>query len=238
MFTGPNIVTDGLVLHLDAGNTKSYPGSGTTWFDKSGNENNGTLANGPEFSSANGGSIVFDGSNDYVILPDLVNIRLVDVTFSFTFKLNNTTSDGDLLNKGNHSTDAPLLIWFDKIVGGGSNIGRTNCISVLLYDGTNGFHWISTGSDTININTLYVLDVVIKPSTNELLLYLNGVLSNSNIKNYNGIQNSSNNFILGAAGNGGRNLSGNIYSYKSYNISLTSQEVLQNYNATKSRFNL
>jgi hypothetical protein len=62
----PSIVTSGLVLCLDAANPKSYPGSGTTWTDLSGNGNNGTLVNGPTYSSVNGGSIVFDGSNDYI----------------------------------------------------------------------------------------------------------------------------------------------------------------------------
>ena len=60
------IVQDGLVLNLDASNTLSYPGSGTTWFDLTSNNNDGTLVNGPTFDSANGGSIVFDGINDYV----------------------------------------------------------------------------------------------------------------------------------------------------------------------------
>jgi hypothetical protein len=64
MFVGPNIITDGLVLALDAGSKKSYSGSGTTWKDLSGNGNNGTLVNGPTFDSGNGGSIVFDGFND------------------------------------------------------------------------------------------------------------------------------------------------------------------------------
>ena len=63
---GPKIVTDGLVLCLDAAIGKSYPGSGTSWTDLSGNGNNGTLVNGPTFSSANGGSIVLDGVNDYI----------------------------------------------------------------------------------------------------------------------------------------------------------------------------
>ena len=62
----PKIVTNGLVLALDAGNTKSYPGSGTTWTDLSGNGNTGTLTNGPTYSSTNGGSLVFDGVDDYV----------------------------------------------------------------------------------------------------------------------------------------------------------------------------
>jgi hypothetical protein len=66
VYAGPEINESGLVLCLDAGNTKSYPGSGTTWTDLSGNGNTGTLVNGPTYSSANGGSIVFDGSNDYI----------------------------------------------------------------------------------------------------------------------------------------------------------------------------
>ena len=61
----PTTVTSGLVLCLDAGNAKSYPGSGTVWTDLSGNGNTGTLINGPTYNSANGGSIVFDGVNDY-----------------------------------------------------------------------------------------------------------------------------------------------------------------------------
>ena len=64
----PRIVTDGLVLCVDAANTKSYPGSGTTWTDISGKGHNGTLTNGPTFSSDNMGGIVFDGSNDAVTL--------------------------------------------------------------------------------------------------------------------------------------------------------------------------
>lgn len=60
-----SIVRDGLVLHLDAANVKSYPGTGTAWNDLSGNSNNGALTNGPTYSSANNGTIIFDGVNDY-----------------------------------------------------------------------------------------------------------------------------------------------------------------------------
>jgi hypothetical protein len=70
VFAGPEIAESGLVLALDAGNLKSYPTTGTTWTDLSGNGNTGTLTNGPTYSSANGGSISFDGTNDYVTIPD------------------------------------------------------------------------------------------------------------------------------------------------------------------------
>jgi len=60
------VVTTGLQLYLDAGNASSYPGSGTTWTDLTVNGRNGTLTNGPTYSGTNGGSIVFDGTNDFV----------------------------------------------------------------------------------------------------------------------------------------------------------------------------
>jgi hypothetical protein len=74
-------VTSGLILYLDAGNAASYPGSGTTWTDLSGNSNTGTLTNGPTYSSANGGSIVFDGTNDFVDVP---HNTLLDPTLNMT----------------------------------------------------------------------------------------------------------------------------------------------------------
>lgn len=69
IFAGPEIVSSGLVLHLDAANYRSYPGSGTTWYDVSGNSNHGTLINGPVYSADNKGTMLFDGSNDYATLP-------------------------------------------------------------------------------------------------------------------------------------------------------------------------
>jgi hypothetical protein len=68
-YNGPKAVMDGLVMYLDAGNTKSYLSGSSTWNDLSGNGNNGTLTNGPTFSSANGGSIVFDGVDDTITVP-------------------------------------------------------------------------------------------------------------------------------------------------------------------------
>jgi hypothetical protein len=77
------IISNGLILYLDAGNAASYPGSGTTWTDVSGNINTGTLTNGPTYSSANGGSIVFDGSNDYV-LANNTNLNSLSLTSRFS----------------------------------------------------------------------------------------------------------------------------------------------------------
>ena len=71
----PQIVTSGLVLALDAANKVSYPGTGTTWYDLSGNGNTGTITNGPTFSNVNLGTIVFDGTNDYVSIPSTSNFN-------------------------------------------------------------------------------------------------------------------------------------------------------------------
>ena len=77
----PSIITDSLILCLDAANTKSYPGSGATWTDLSGNGNNVTLTNGPTYSSVDGGSIVFDGTNDYAdfFAPNLGTTTTVEM---------------------------------------------------------------------------------------------------------------------------------------------------------------
>lgn len=81
---GPNVIKDGLVLYLDAASQKSYPRTGTTWFDISGIGNNGTLTNGPTYSSANGGSIIFDGTNDYILGASNLNIS-GDPNFSICY---------------------------------------------------------------------------------------------------------------------------------------------------------
>ena len=77
------LITSNLLLFYDASDVNSYPGTGTSWFDLSGNNTTGTLTNGPTFSSANGGSIVFDGTNDYVAASNsLLSHRTSDWTYS------------------------------------------------------------------------------------------------------------------------------------------------------------
>ena len=87
------IVSSGLVLHLDAGNASSYPGSGTTWTDLSGSGNNGTLVNGPTYSSANGGSLSFDGVNDYVSVSNTSQLRpSTELSIGMWIKANSITA--------------------------------------------------------------------------------------------------------------------------------------------------
>ena len=82
VFAGPNtIVTNGLVLALDAGNIKSYPGSGSIWSDFSISQNTGILINGPTYNSSNGGCIEFDGTNDNCSLLNIPPINGNEITF-------------------------------------------------------------------------------------------------------------------------------------------------------------
>lgn len=93
------IITDGLTLNLDAGNPASYPGSGTTWTDLSGNGNNGTLVNGPTFDSANGGSLVFDGGDDLVQLAG-VPLPTTSTVNLWIYPIPSSDSYGTLLTQG------------------------------------------------------------------------------------------------------------------------------------------
>ena len=92
------LVTDGLILYIDAANSKSYPDSGTTWFDLTSNNNNGVLTNGPTFDSANGGSIVFDGVDDYVKPPAASLFQFTDFTLASWVKT-------DILNTNQYIVD-------------------------------------------------------------------------------------------------------------------------------------
>jgi hypothetical protein len=79
---GPNTAIDGLVLYLDAANSKSYVSGSSTWIDLSRRTNNATLINGPAYDSANGGSIVFDGFDDYVDLGTTLNSVTIGASFT------------------------------------------------------------------------------------------------------------------------------------------------------------
>jgi len=107
----PRIVTDGLVLTLDAANIKSYPGSGTTWTDLSGNGNNGTLRNSPTYSTDNLGKFNFDAINDDIDCGNgsSINFGTSDFTVSVWFRrFSNATTNLRLLSKaaGGDTADA------------------------------------------------------------------------------------------------------------------------------------
>ncbi len=235
VFYSPSIARSGLVAYYDAANVKSYPGAGASWADMTINGNNSTLSGSPTFSN---GTLYFPAADAGVDVPDVADIRLSDATFSFWFKLDNIASDHDLLNKGNHNTNEPCLIWFDPVVGGGDlGVGNVNCISAMAYDGATQ-HWISTDSNTIAAETYYNVVVVLEPSSNLLSIYINGILAKSNTKTYSGIRNINTTFKLCIAGNSINHLVGEMNIFSMYSRALTATEISQNFEATRGRYGI
>lgn len=213
-FGGANIVTDNLVLWLDAANRRSYPGSGTTWTDMSGNGNNGTLTNGPTFSSANNGSIVFDGVNDYILLPN----GLLSGTGNFTVN-QFIKSNGSIVGTtfANFST-GNLQVFFG-----------TSYIGMWL---DNNSTYLSNPASQHTTNP-----VMITASRNgtTTYFYINAVLQKTG-NSSSTIGTSSSEFRLGTITSTIEAFNGAIYTTQVYNRALSALEVQQNYDALKSRY--
>ena len=213
------IVLNGLVLWLDAGVSDSYPTVGTIWKDLAGS-NNGTLINGPTFSSVNAGSIVFDGSDD---IANTTYVSANTYTFSAWFKTN-VVSNG-YRNIISIPTPNYSLVLLDD---DSPNLGFwTN-------DSLNGQ---SLSTPTISTNTWYNIVFVREGNntTGGYKAYLNGVLyGNANT----GTWSSTANLSVGGRTDSAQFLNGNISQVYIYNRALNSAEILQNYNATKGRFGL
>ena len=226
----PKIVTNGLVLALDAANNKSYPGSGTTWSDLSGNNNTGTLTNGPTFSSANGGSIVFDGTNDYVgFTYNSIFNPPSNISVSLWGRLTvNNTSIRTLIELSVSTDELYFIYWRGDLSPKRWWYG--------LRQSNNTYVETNSTSTDFSINTWYNLALVADSSTGLFSFYINGILDNSIA--YNGtLKQTASSLSIGAdAGASRRYLIGNISNTLIYNRALTAAEVLQNYNATKSRF--
>jgi hypothetical protein len=225
----PRVVTDGLVLYLDAANQYSYVSGSTSWNDISRGGNNGTLVNGPTYSSANGGSIVFDGTNDY---SDINNSSLPSGSGSHTlstwiFKQGDNTSNGwvSLATWGTNNNNQKRMIF----VSSQSSLG--NKIYTGFYN--NDYNW-GTG---ITNNVWTHLSWIFDGSTEAI--YLNGVLYGihavSSVNTVLGVNHSIGGYFDGTFIS---YYNGRISNFSIYNRALSATEVLQNYNATKTRFGL
>ena len=226
-------VTNGLVLYLDAANKRSYPGSGTTWFDRSGS-NNGTLTNGPSFNSSNFGSIVFDGSNDYVTIPFSLSFPTGSSarTLCAFFKPTSLGVGGVIFGIGGNSTNGGRSsLW----VGSDGNIG-VEC--------RNSGVFLSSLSDWGGLNTWnYLCAVYPSGSTTvgSFILYVNGSLKSSSAFNGATTFNTTNQSAIIAtvpAAPGSNMFTGNIAQVSIYNRALTAAEIQQNFNALRGRFGI
>jgi hypothetical protein len=205
------LVTDGLVLALDAANTVSYPGSGTTWYNLIPGGVNGTLTNGPTFNSANGGVIALDGVNDYIDVP--INLTNTNYTImgaaryvvvggrTFSAKNNNW-----LMGHWNGSTENYYAEGWVSSVGAGT--GDTNW---RIYAATGNY------------------------SGDSWAFYVNGQLETG--PNSNGV-NGPNGFAIGSYQGSSEFSNSHISNLLVYNRVLTATEISQNFNALRSRFGL
>jgi len=214
----PRVVTNGLVFYVDAANTRSYAGSGNTIYSLSGASNPGALTNGPAYSSSNNGIITFDGTNDYIVVNNSADIlsKTAYTKTAYVYFTSFSTSN-NMISGGNSSQHA---FWLS-----GSN---------RLYAGHNGAWTTVTGGSTLSLNTWYFAAVTYDNSSG-WKLYLNGVQdgTNANTTTFTGSQ-----FINIASYDAGNYLTGRMGVIQVYNRVLTAQEILQNYNATKTRYGL
>jgi hypothetical protein len=222
------IVTDGLVLNLDAGFTASYPRSGTTWTDLSLSGNNGTLTNGPTFSGNNGGNIVFDGVDDFVNCgnPSSVNMGTGDFTLEVVFKATGPTDTNFrvLLQKGNPGIGSQR--------GYRLRIENNNFVQLTV---TADSERTSTTTQQIGYGNYYY--VTATKNTSGIRTYLNGVLSGQGISPP-GTTTVVNDLIIGRQDGGLWPFRGDLAVTRIYNRALSADEILQNYNAQKGRFGL
>tara|TARA_R110001592_G_C12872901_1_gene723926 strand:+ start:43 stop:723 length:681 start_codon:yes stop_codon:yes gene_type:complete len=221
---GPNIVRDGLVFAVDAANPTSYPGSGTIWKDQTVNQNNGTLTNGPTFDSANQGSVVFDGINDYVTISQTAGAFSQNpMTTEHWVKFDAFNSGGDML-------------LMDRIAWNGADGIETfilNSPRVVSARGSGGAK--HDGSVTISTGVWYHICIVFSGTT--AYIYVNGQLDNSGT--IGAVQNSTYAMHMGNFPSYSQyNFDGNWATLFIYHKALSATEVLQNYNALKGRFGL
>jgi len=241
--SGPDIIENGIVLYLDASNIRSYPGSGTTWTDLSGNSNNGTLTNGPTFSATNGGCIVFDGVDDHISITETLGMNPNVLTLECVFEV---LSDTNSTNGGAPNTHQFIAFRQNS---------RTAAYEgyILYYDETNrrveiittpsggGQYILSSTNNSVALNTKVHVTVLF--DTSQQSIYINGNLKAGPTAKATGIDyNVTHTLKLGKANAIGSTydacFNGRIYTFRIYNKVLTTSEILQNYNATKSRFGL
>ena len=204
------IVQQGLVLNLDAGNPYSYAGAGTTWYDVSGNNYNGTLTYGPTYTSDNNGAIIFDGTNDYVTTSFATTSGQA---VSYCGWVYSTESTATYKNFVDSLSESPMIWWNTS---GQIEFDASRYTTTTVY--RNQWVYVSLSKPAGNSSASY---------------YVNGVLVGTGTA-YTTLVSTPTLFNRGAA----QTWKGNGAVVQIYNIALSAAQVLQNYNATKGRFGL
>jgi len=213
------VVTTGLQLYLDAGNASSYPGSGTAWTDLSGNSRDGTLTNGPTYSATNGGSIVFDGTNDYVQCTG--SLTVTAATFVTWIKRNGSqgTYDGILFSRGTNTT--------------GMNFYTSNQLGYHWNDSSSTYNW-SSGLTIPDATWCMIAVSVTSTAATAYLCQTGGTTTATNTVNH--ASSLLNDIKLAQDDAGSRFFNGNIAIAQLYNIALSAGQISTNFEADRGRF--
>jgi hypothetical protein len=227
-YANGKIVTDGLVLCLNAADKNSYPGSGTTWTDVA-NTNNGTLTNGPTFDSTSN-SIAFDGINNYASLSFTGVSNLSAFSVSFWAKTTNVLLNSTVYSEGTPASwpSNLFIIYF----GDSGNSGKCRVWF--------GYPTVSSpliGTTVVTDGKWYYVTYN-QTSTSNRTLSINGVVEATDTTTFTS---TTTNTYIGANNNNGSMVQfgkSNVAQILCYNRALSQSEIIQNYNAQKSRFNL
>jgi hypothetical protein len=221
--TRNNIVTNGLVLYMDASNRMSYVSGSTTWNDLSGFGDNGTLTNGPTFSNLDGGSISFDGVDDYVNIPTSTDTGNPNTICAFINVSVITGANQVIYGPSANGSDN----WFSI-----SN-NRVQLLATQVSDINN---FAITGNTIIQVNTWYYLTGIVNNNTTSI--YINGRVEAVSSPQAFTIGGWNSTARIGQRATGQFPFNGRIACLQGYNRALSQQEIIQNYNATKARFGL
>ena len=216
--TTPDVVTNGLVLYLDAGQSTSYSGSGTTWTDLSGYGNNATLVNNPTFSSSYGGNLEFPYSNVYGQINDAASLEFGtgDFTISlweYPLVVNDGSNQRTILSK--NYTGFEIFIYQSILRG--------------YFGGVNQLQ----GTTTLTANTWY--NFVFVRSAGVITSYIN-TIQDGQLVNSTDVSNIGTGLFVNIRPSSSLYGEENISNILLYNRALTNSEVIQNYNAFASRF--
>jgi len=228
VYAGPDIVENGLVLHLDAANRRSYPGTGTAANDLSNTGNNGTLVNGVSYNSTNGGIFTFDGTNDTIDCGPSPQIGSSLTALSVEAVVRTTNAGLAIIaeNGNAYTTDTFYLAQ-----------ENATQFTFLVYGG--GFDR-ADANFSYSTNTWYHL-VGVWASGKRAVLYANGNAASTPFaggSTRTTLQNGNTNLFIASRNNGSFPFVGNIALFRIYNIELSPEQIKQNFNALRGRFNI